>query len=141
MATIKEERRNLFDVGDEYYLAHCIAADFCLGAGIAKQFKNKFGMKGKLKHRWETDGPVPACLQVDHIFNLVTKRYSRGKPTYDSLRGALCLLRDAVVEQEVEFLAMPCIGCGLDRLQWSKVKQIIGEIFRSVDIEILVCFL
>ena len=32
-----EEKRDLFDVSEDYYLAHCISADFALGAGIAKE--------------------------------------------------------------------------------------------------------
>ena len=31
----KEEIRDLFSVPDDYYFAHCISADFKLGAGIA----------------------------------------------------------------------------------------------------------
>lgn len=29
---------DLFSVDDSYHLAHCISADFALGAGIAVQF-------------------------------------------------------------------------------------------------------
>jgi O-acetyl-ADP-ribose deacetylase (regulator of RNase III) len=36
-------------------------------------------------------------------------------------------------------VAMPIIGCGLDRLQWNKVSEIIKDIFKDTDIEILVC--
>ena len=34
----KEEQRDLFSVSSDYYLAHCISADFKMGAGIAKKF-------------------------------------------------------------------------------------------------------
>ena len=36
-------------------------------------------------------------------------------------------------------IAMPIIGCGLDRLEWNKVSQIIQDLFCDIDIEILVC--
>lgn len=36
-------------------------------------------------------------------------------------------------------IAKPKIGCGLDKLEWSKVKAIIEEVFADTDIEILVC--
>jgi O-acetyl-ADP-ribose deacetylase (regulator of RNase III) len=36
-------------------------------------------------------------------------------------------------------VAMPIIGCGLDRLQWDKVSEIIKDVFKDTDIEILVC--
>lgn len=36
-------------------------------------------------------------------------------------------------------IAMPIIGCGLDRLEWDKVSRIIKDVFQEEDIEILVC--
>ena len=34
---------------------------------------------------------------------------------------------------------MPKIGCGLDRLDWEQVYDIIGEVFENTDVEILIC--
>ena len=42
--TIKEEKRDLFTMPEDYALAHCISADFALGAGIAKEFDKKRGV-------------------------------------------------------------------------------------------------
>jgi O-acetyl-ADP-ribose deacetylase (regulator of RNase III) len=36
-------------------------------------------------------------------------------------------------------LAMPRIGCGLDRLQWTNVYDIICEVFEDMNIEIVIC--
>ena len=36
-------------------------------------------------------------------------------------------------------IAMPFIGCGLNRLEWCKVSEIIKEVFEYTDVEILVC--
>ena len=36
-------------------------------------------------------------------------------------------------------LAMPKIGCGLDRLDWDEVYDIICEVFEDTDVEILIC--
>lgn len=38
----KEEKRDLFSVPDNYYLAHCTSADFALGKGIAVEFDKRF---------------------------------------------------------------------------------------------------
>lgn len=46
--TYREEIRDLFTDSDEYYLAHCISADFALGAGIAVEFDKRFDMRRKL---------------------------------------------------------------------------------------------
>jgi len=45
---IKEEKRDLFTVSNDYALVHCISADFKLGAGIAKEFDKKFNARQKL---------------------------------------------------------------------------------------------
>ena len=34
---------------------------------------------------------------------------------------------------------MPKIGCGLDKLEWSKVEDLIKRTFDDMDIEIVVC--
>ena len=43
------------------------------------------------------------------------------------------------IPSDCKKIAMPVIGCGLDRLEWSKVSEIIKEVFECTDIEILVC--
>ncbi len=50
-------------------------------------------------------------------------------------------MRDMIEFNKTKYLAMPKIGCGLDKLQWSKVREIICDVFKDVDIEILVCYL
>lgn len=44
---IKEVKKDLFTVSDDYALAHCISADFALGAGIAKEFDDLFDARQK----------------------------------------------------------------------------------------------
>ena len=41
------EKRDLFTVPKDYFLCHCISADFALGAGIAKKFA-EIGVKDAL---------------------------------------------------------------------------------------------
>lgn len=36
-------------------------------------------------------------------------------------------------------IAMPQIGCGLDRLHWADVSKIIQDTFQDTDVNILVC--
>jgi hypothetical protein len=47
-------------------------------------------------------------------------------------------MRDHCAEHGVKYLAMPRIGCGLDRLEWRDVKPKIEEIFSPLDISITV---
>lgn len=143
---IREENRDLFTVPQGYYLAHCISCDYALGAGIAKQFDDVYNMKNKLHHQF----PIPIgekfahlgeALLIDNVFNLVTKRKCYQKPTYSDLYVALEDMYYQIEEKEITKLAIPLIGCGLDKLQWEKVKEDIEEIFEDYDIDILVCVL
>ena len=124
-----------------YYLAHCISADFALGAGIAKQINDVFQMRFKLNNRF---GNVPERYRVgktylvDNVFNLVTKEKYWHKPTYRSLKCGLYKMKDIIVEKNISRLAMPRIGCGLDKLCWDNVADIIKEVFGNTDIEITV---
>lgn len=141
---ITEVTQDLFTVPQGYYLAHCISGDYALGAGIAKVFDEVYNMRFKLHRDYEIpDGKkyanVGRALLVDNVFNLVTKSRFFFKPTYDTLYDALLDMRDQCEEKSIAKLAMPLIGCGLDRLRWDQVRDIIEDIFDQTDIEILIC--
>ena len=142
----KEEIRDLFSVSDEYYLAHCISADFALGAGIAVEFVKRFNMRKKLQtcfdgylNEFIENNYKSDCLMMGRVFNLITKERYWQKPTYATMRGALEMMRKLIIENNVNKIAMPVIGCGLDRLTFNKVSEIIQDVFKELDIEILVC--
>lgn len=144
--TYKEEYRDLFSVPEDYYLAHCISADFGMDKGIVVEFNRRFDLKRILTKEypdylflWQSRNTVGDCIQQDRVFNLITKERYWMKPTYQSLRTALHEMRDLCSEIHVKKIAMPVIGCGLDKLEWDRVSGIIKDVFNNIDIEILVC--
>jgi len=134
----EEVYKDLFTVDKSYYLAHCIASDFRMGAGIAVLFQKKFSLRNKLE-KSELDKKPGSCILIENVFNLITKSRSSGKPTYNTLRSSLENMKKICDDLNVSKVAMPKIGCGLDRLQWTRVKEIIHEVFDKSEIEILVC--
>jgi hypothetical protein len=141
---IKEEIMDLFTVPQGYYLAHCISGDYALGAGVAKQFVENYNMRFKLHKNYpipdgEKFANVGQALLVDNVFNLVTKARVFHKPTYESLYDTLLDMRIQCENLDISRLAVPLLGCGLDRLNWEQVKDVIEDVFDSTDIEILVC--
>lgn len=138
---LKEQKRDLFTVDNKYCLAHCISSDFKLGAGIAKEFEIRYKLKQKLKKKYGKEATYPNVILIGNIFNLVTKELYWHKPTYDNLKITLQMMKHMCKWNNVKYLAMPRIGCGLDRLNYSKVKEIIEEVFNDMDIEILVCYI
>ena len=139
----KEEKRDLFTMPEDYALAHCISADFALGAGIAKEFDKRFNCRRKLINMYKKS--LVGCSVIlfsDHvIFNLVTKRNYWDKPTLNAIKNALDWMKDQCEMYDINKVAMPRIGCGLDRQNWSDVKALIEDVFKDTDIEIVVCSL
>jgi hypothetical protein len=137
-----EKQGNLFDLEDTHYLVHCVSADFALGKGIAKEFDKRYSMRLKLL----ANSSSGECILIGNVFNLITKDRYWHKPTYQSLRQSLEVMK--VLYSNISGLtnttipiAMPKIGCGLDKLDWSKVRSIIEDIFEDVDCEIVVMYL
>lgn len=139
-----EKIQDVFSVDSEYYLAHCISGDFTLGAGVAKAVDKKYDMRFKLFRDYPIAngtryGYVGKALLVDHVFNLVTKDLFCNKPSYKNLQLALQDMKTQCLANGITKIAMPLIGCGRDKLNWSEVSDWIVEIFDDTDIEILVC--
>lgn len=136
----REFHQDLFSVQNRpnTLLCHCISSDFALGAGIARIFNQK-GVKDRLlksypEYRWQNKG---CCLITNTGFltaNLVTKERYWHKPTIETMRQALLDMKQKLDSfPDIKTIAMPAIGCGLDRLNWTTVKQIIFAVFEDTD--------
>lgn len=145
--TFTEENGDLFadEILSDYALCHCISSDFALGAGIAKVFA-KMGVKKALcenfPKQWQGRG---YCLITEingvTVGNLVTKERYFHKPTLETLRQSLENLKTQALALGLKRLAMPKIGCGLDKLDWADVQTVIKEVFNDTEIGILVRYL
>ena len=137
--TFSEIKKDLFNIGDDYILAHCISADARMGAGIAVEFKARFKLKTLQASARTNSLKVGTCYKEGRTLNLITKEKYWHKPTYDTMASAIAAMREVCVTEGITQLAMPQIGCGLDKLQWGKVREIIMDAFADTDIEIVVC--
>jgi O-acetyl-ADP-ribose deacetylase (regulator of RNase III) len=136
----KEVKGDLFSVDSNYVIAHCVGNDFIMGRGIAVQFRNKFGNVEYLKKNTKGVGTALYLNSKNYnIFYLITKPYSsKSKPTYSSLKSSLIDMFKQMKEKKLEYLAIPKIGCGLDRLDWDKVKEMINKLNEDYKINIVV---
>lgn len=146
--TYREENRDLFTVSDDYYLAHCISADFKLGAGIAVEFDKRFNMRYELFYEFP-DGYIDImdkyhlegeCILIGKVLNIITKKRYYQKPSLSSMKEALSMTKEVCVGNNISKIAMPKIGCGLDKLHWEDVSALIKETFMDTNVEILVCY-
>lgn len=134
---------DLFKTSDEYHFVHCISEDCVMGKGIAKTFRTLYpDMPKKVKSYMKLQNKHYPCSiayedsEGRFVFNLVTKENYWDKPTYRTLRMSLIELKKHLKILGVNKLAMPKIGCGLDKLKWDKVLVMIKEIFDEEDIKI-----
>lgn len=147
---IKEITGDLFK--EEYnkdndIYVHCVSSDFVMGKGIAKTFKDKYPELRKkeiLVEKFKSsrfERLLVVRTKEVTVANLVTKKYFFNKPSYRTLEESLLDLKYYIMNTEkmdVKRLLMPRIGCGLDRLKWDKVKDILTNVFKDTEIEILV---
>ena len=142
----KEEIRDLFSVPNDYYLAHCISADFGMGKGIVVEFNKRFDIKRKLQSKYPdylnqyTHCRIGGdCILEGRVLNLITKERYFHKPSIITMRIALQKMKNICVDNNITQIAMPTIGAGLDKLNWTDVSKQIHMIFDNLDVEILVC--
>lgn len=137
-------RYDLFDLPDDYILAHCISRDAKMGAGIAKTVRQKWDVSmieamsqaGELSVGQavlqESGGPYP-------LVHLITKERYWHKPTREDFNKALQDLASKVKEKGYKKLGIPLIGSGLDRLDWPTTEAVIHDTFAETGIAIVVC--
>lgn len=138
----REVTKDLFTVPASFALAHCISNDAEMGAGIAKQFvRLNPSMRGHIVNQFPKVGDSVLYINDDgqHIFNLITKDRYFHKPTYRSLEVSLQSMRYQMIKLDIHKIAMPTIGCGLDKLDWNTVSEIVQETFKHDDVKIAIC--
>ena len=141
-----EKKMDLFNVPGEYYLAHCISADFGMGKGIVVEFNKRYDMKSRLVSKYSNYLSTYRerklggdCILEGRVFNLITKERYYQKPTMYAMRSALDRMKEICINRNITMIAMPTIGAGLDRLPWENVSELIQEVFKDTEIEILIC--
>ena len=107
-----------------------------MGKGIAVEFKRRFGRVQELQAQKPTVGGIVVLHKERYIYYLVTKQKYWQKPSYKSLEASLKAMYAHAVKHNVHAISLPKIGCGLDRLDWDRVEQMLKDIFPDIDITI-----
>lgn len=146
--SVRETKGDIFKA-DYHFIAHCISADFKLGAGIAEEINERFATRAALVD-WKYATSESAKLSpqelvgrvvvTNQIINLITKERYFMKPTLSDLDTALKDLYEWIINNPYyRFLdskhpmkiAMLRIGCGLDKLKWDDVNRSIRDVFEK----------
>uniref|UniRef100_A0A3B5M1Q0 Macro domain-containing protein n=1 Tax=Xiphophorus couchianus TaxID=32473 RepID=A0A3B5M1Q0_9TELE len=68
----------------------------------------------------------------------LTQKKRQQKREENHLEESLEDMKSHCLENGVNRISIPRIGCGLDQLQWSKVSKILEQIFKETNISITV---
>ena len=121
-------------------IAHCISADFKLGAGNARSLKRSFPAQYPDKEAIASEVIWPQWIPESQpfVYHSITEARSFHKPTYKALRAPLEAMQRHAESNNVQRISLPQIGCGLDKLDWQKVRKLIHEVFQPTSIDLTV---
>lgn len=113
-----------------------------MGAGIAKQFKQKFPdmflvyeqacKAGELKLGRVQVVPVESKSEKKYVINFPTLEHWSDRSTLDHIRMGLEDLVRVVKEKKIQSIAIPPLGCGVGGLDWQEVKPLIEKAFEAL---------
>lgn len=144
-----EKIKDIFKVKNVDVVAHCIAQDAHMGAGIAVMFDKRYPeMKQGAKkasvdigdiYLWNLGREIKSNRPP--VANLITKASSFDKPTYEDFNRTIACLRQLIIDCKFKTIAIPMIGAGLDKLNWkTQVLPCLFENLYDLDIELTVYF-
>lgn len=94
----REVEGDLFTAPKTYSLAHCVAADLKMGAGIAVKFRDTYKQIDKLREQGVTAGGVAILKDESRfIYYLITKNDTYKQPTYKDMFSSLQAMKDHMV--------------------------------------------
>jgi hypothetical protein len=143
-----EEKGDLFDLSNDFVLAHCISRDVTattrMNAGIAKVFRSKWPLMAKEIQPISYVGQARRYRSGKRvIYNLISKGkysdkvYNDPDLYYTNLKSALEDLRRQMVLEGEHDLGIPQIACGLDGGELETVRLIVKEVFSGADVDII----
>lgn len=142
------------EVSGDILATHAVAivnpvnTDGVMGAGLAKSLKSVYpGMfagyrdacqRGALRigSVWTYPTGHP---RLRYVVCLPTKRHWRNDSQIDDIYKGLLALRDEIEHLHLPSIAVPALGCGLGRLPWEPVRDVIYTVLngmQSVAIEL-----
>lgn len=143
------KKGNLFALDkSKYAFVECISLDCATGAGIALEFEKQFpGLREELRRIVRKEYlDVPDIIATKYngetiVICLITKERFWHRPTYENFYATIDMLLECCLANDIKNLAIPRLGCNLDRLSWIKVRDYIEKTFKDTDINIQVRYL
>jgi O-acetyl-ADP-ribose deacetylase (regulator of RNase III) len=120
-------------------LAHGCNCQGSMGAGIARNFKDRYPeMFQEYRRRCKAtprqfnlgDAWLWKADDQPSVFNLGTQEgYWHARASYEAIETALSAMRKQADEEKITAIAIPRIGVGYGGLSWKKVRAIVEKVF------------
>ena len=68
-----------------------------------------------------------------NVLSLVVKDSRYDTVKYDTITNVFKKLKLYICRNNISYIAMPRICCGMDKLDWEYVKQILIEVFCDIE--------
>lgn len=125
------------------HIAHCVAVDMEMGAGVALQIRKKYIPNEEIQKFIAMKPKIGECFVTEtdfgKIFNVVTKPSSRrSRPTKENFKMAVDNLFELLTELGIRQINIPKLGCGLDRLSWDGLVKPLLQQKADLGFEIIV---
>ena len=121
-------------------VAHCVSTDFKMSASgtrkIGRNFSTSYpnNLDRRLNELWQQW----IHNQKEYIYHLVTKQKFQSKQNLGTFRASFEGMRTHVRKNAVRQFSMPCIGCGLHKLECNVVRQLIPDTIKTSPVAIIV---
>ena len=123
-------------------IGHCISTDAQMSKGFAQFHSERIPRLRRVCRRANNlkDQVFSFCDSSSrrYIYNLVTEEKYSDKADLPTLATTLENMQAHATMHGVSTIAMPKIGCGLDQMNWQDLFKILGNVFASSDIQIVV---
>ncbi|MCL6220435.1 macro domain-containing protein [Zunongwangia pacifica] len=142
---IKYTSGNILDAKTKA-IVNTVNCEGFMGKGIAYQFKLRFPENNEeyVKRCNSNQFNIGDILMFEEdgktIMNFPTKDKWRKKSEYTFIEKGLLTLKKLLIENNIDSISIPPLGCGNGGLKWPNVKKMIEDEFQEIsrDIEIII---
>lgn len=130
---------NIFD-SETNALVNPVNTEGVMGKGLAYQFKKEFPQNYenyKIKcerNEFNIGSDLVYTYEKDKIIvNFPTKKQWREKSKLIYIKAGLTKLKELVVKENIQSIAIPPLGAGNGKLNWGEVKELLIDFEKNLD--------
>ena len=118
----------MFDLPPYYNICYGIPADLSLGSDTARRLDNYYHIVDKISDKFD-ERCAGETIWIRNLFLLMIANKKYEPITMDNLEHCIEDLAQYCINEEISYLAMPFIGCGKGKLDWTDVRTMIIKVF------------